>query len=116
MKLPLALPTITSAEINYRIFDIASIDYHIQLYGYLQAKEKKEKPSKCDQFIEGTQEYKSNMPKYSVAILGLTVPQGYHDKTLPTYIRNAIDHPDAGRVYSEEQLRESIELLIKLCK
>lgn len=116
MKLPLALPTITSAEINYRIFDIASIDYHIQLYGYLQTKEKKGRPSECDTFIEGTQEYKSNMSKYSVAVLGLKVPQDRNDKTLPAYIRNAIDHPDSGRVYSEEQLRDSIELLIKLCK
>ena len=115
MKLPLALPTITSAEINYRIFDIASIDYHIQLYGYLQTKENKGSISGCDDFIETTQEYKSNISKYSVAGLGLKVPQGYHDKTLPTYIRNAIDHPDAGRVYSEEQLRDSIELLITLC-
>ena len=116
MKLPLALPTITSAEINYRIFDIASIDYHIQLYGYLQAKEKKGRPSECDTFIEGTREYKSNMSKYSVAVLGLKVPPDRNDKTLPAYIRNAIDHPDAGRVYSEKQFRDSIELLIKLCK
>ena len=115
MKLPLALPTITSAEINYRVFDIISTDYHIQLYGYLQAKENKGSISGCDDFIETTQEYKSNISKYSVAGLGLKVPQGYHDKTLPTYIRNAIDHPDAGRVYSEEQLRDSIELLITLC-
>ena len=116
MKLPLALPTITSAEINYRIFDIISTDYHIQLYGYLQTKENKGSISGCDDFIESTQVYKSNISKYSVASLGLKVPQGYHDKTLPTYIRNAIDHPDSGRVYSEEQLRDSIELLIKLCK
>lgn len=116
MRLPLALPTITSAEINYRIFDIISTDYHIQLYGYLQTKKNKGSISGCDDFIETTQEYKNNMPKYSVAVLGLTVPQGYHDKTLPTYIRNAIDHPDAGRVYSEEQFRDSIELLIQLCK
>ena len=38
---PSVLPTITSAETNYLAFNIVSIDYHIQLYGYLQAKTQK---------------------------------------------------------------------------
>lgn len=37
-------------------------------------------------------------------------------QTLPTFIRNSIDHPDSGYSYTENELRKSIELLIKLCR
>lgn len=37
-------------------------------------------------------------------------------QTLPTYIRNAIDHPDSGRTYTEEELEKSIKLLVELCR
>ena len=37
-------------------------------------------------------------------------------KTWPTYIRNAIDHPDSMRTYSETEFAKSIELLRLLCK
>ena len=37
-------------------------------------------------------------------------------QTLPTFIRNAIDHPDPSRSFTQEDLRISIELLIKLCR
>lgn len=35
---PTILPTITSAETNYLAFGILSVDYHIELYGYLQKR------------------------------------------------------------------------------
>ena len=38
IKAPLVLPSLTSAEINYAVFDLISNDYHIELYGYLQNK------------------------------------------------------------------------------
>lgn len=38
------------------------------------------------------------------------------EKTLPTYIRNLIDHPDPTQSYTQEELKCSIELLIKLCR
>ena len=34
--------------------------------------------------------------------------------TLPTYIRNAIDHPDSGNRFTDDELRRSIEFLIQL--
>ena len=36
--------------------------------------------------------------------------------TLSTYVRNLIDHPDPVRRVTPEELRTSIELLIKLCR
>ena len=35
-------------------------------------------------------------------------------ETLPTYIRNTIDHPDSGRKYEQAELRKSIVYLRNL--
>lgn len=104
------LPTITSAETNYRTFDLPSIDFHIELYGRLQDKEFKATVKSCDDFI-------CTHPAYDSARHGRT--SSYKTTTyatLPTYIRNAIDHPDSGKVFTADELRRSIELLIELCR
>lgn len=109
---PTALPTISNAEVNYNVFGVLSTDYHIQLYGYLQKKENKPSIVACDTFI-------FNSPYYDATIHGKlsTNPRnGTSYQTLPTYIRNAIDHPDSGNVYTEAELDDSIQLLIKLCR
>ena len=41
---------------------------------------------------------------------------GTNYQTLPTYIRNAIDHPDSGNTFTDEELNISIELLVELCR
>nr|MBR4281235.1 AAA family ATPase [Clostridia bacterium] len=107
---PFALPTVTFAETNYLAFDVVSKDYHIELYGYLQNKTGNLTVKNCDNYIAAHSDYdatKHNKPY----IHGSTTYQ-----TLPTYIRNAIDHPDAHYTYTENELRLSIELLVKLCK
>lgn len=43
-------------------------------------------------------------------------PTNTNYETLPTYVRNAIDHPDPAHRFTEQELRNSIELLIKLCR
>ena len=104
------LPTIMAAEVNYLAFDIKSIDYHIALYGDLQTQTGKTKISEMDSYIEAQTEYDSLLhEKMDNSSYG---PY----KTLPTYIRNAIDHPDSGRIYTEEELEKSIVLLRELCK
>ncbi len=107
---PNVLPSVTAAETNYLAFGVPSIDYHIELYGYLQTKTGSHYVEDCDQYISQQPQYdsdKHNKPdRYK--------RQNY--KTLPTYIRNAIDHPDSRRKYTEEELKSSIELLIELCK
>lgn len=109
---PNVLPSITAAETNYLAFGVPSIDYHIELYGYLQTKTGFHRIEDCDGYIAG------RIPIYDVAKhqkIDNSYPP-HHYQTLPTYIRNAIDHPDSGRTYSEEELEESIRLLIELCK
>ena len=107
----------TSAEINYKIFDIISTDLHIQLFGYLQSKFNKERIRECDDLIleKLNNKEESYKNKYIVENLGLPIDEKHVDKTLPVYIRNAIDHPDSARKYEQKHLRDSIELLIELC-
>lgn len=108
---PHVLPSITAAETNYLAFDLPSSDYHIELYGWLQNKESKNTVKSCDDFIKTHQLYNSALHQKQSSN-----PHGTTYDTLTTYIRNAIDHPDPSRTYSEEELKTSIELLIELCR
>lgn len=107
---PSVLPSITGAETTYLAFDLVSIDYHIELYGWLQDKESKHTIKSCDDFIKGQPNYDSTVHSKSSSFNSTTYD------TLPTYIRNAIHHPDSGNIFTEDELRHSIELLIELCK
>lgn len=108
---PSVLPSVTAAETNYLAFGVPSVDYHIELYGYLQIKTGNHSIEGCDRYISQQLQYNSNKHEKN----DNSYP-GHSYITLPTYIRNAIDHPDSGRTYTEEQLKTSIELLIELCK
>ena len=119
---PFVLPTITSAEINYNAFNIISNDYHIELYGYLQNKVSSLlyngdacTVKQCDTYISQQNEYdlsKHNKPSSYTNKDGKVISYN----TLPTYIRNAIDHPSTTGTFTPEELQTSIELLIRLCK
>lgn len=107
---PSVLPSITSAETNYLAFDLISNDYHIELYGWLQDKESKSSVKACDDFIIAQRQYDSVVH---------AKPSNFKTtnySSLPTYIRNAIHHPDSGNSFTRAELRTSIELLIELCK
>jgi hypothetical protein len=106
---PSVLPSITSAETNYLAFDIASIDYHIELYGWLQQKESKDTIKSCDTFITGHSLYVNTIHGKTSNHNATTY------NTISTFIRNTINHPEPSRTYTEEELRISTELLIKLC-
>ncbi len=112
---PSALPTITSAETNFLAFNIASVDYHIELYAYLQNIAAAQTVKECDDYIVEQTAYYN--PQKHEKLDSFTRPNGstISYQSLPTYIRNAIDHPDSGRSYTQEELRCSIELLIQLC-
>lgn len=108
---PSVLPTITSAEINYLAFDVVSNDYHIELYGYLQNKIGTSSVKVCDNYIIAQTALYDASKHAKPSSHGTTTYQ-----TLPTFIRNAIDHPDPTRTFTPDQLRTSIELLIELCR
>lgn len=107
---PSVLPSITNAEINYLAFDIVTNDYHIELYGYLQYKESLSRVKNCDTYIH-------NCPHYNQSTH--SKPSSYNSttyNTLSTYIRNAIDHPDPSRTFTQDELRVSIDLLRDILK
>ena len=120
MTAPSVLPTITSAEVNYLAFDVVSNDYHIELYGYLQntiaiaSAQPNCSVKKCDRHILQQPQYNAAIHHKPSTFVSSNGTINYD--TLPTYIRNAIDHPDPARQFSQEELRTSIELLIELCR
>ena len=121
IQAPLVLPSLTSAEINYVAFDLISNDYHIELYGYLQNKIALARGTtectvkECDTYITQQTDYNRMVHGKASSHTNRSGNVTSYD-TLPTYIRNAIDHPDPTRRFTPEELRTSIELLIKLCQ
>lgn len=110
---PAVLPSITNAETNYLAFDLISNDYHIELYGWLQQKRLLYTVKQCDRYIKSTLQYDvSKHEKISTFTRRDGSTTTYY--TLPTYIRNCIDHPNSGTSFSDEELRTSINLLIQL--
>lgn len=104
------LPMITSAEANYRTFDLPSIDYHIELYGWLQEKESKLSVRSCDEFIAAH-------PLFNPAIHGRrSAFNATTYTTLSTFVRNAIHHPAQGTDFTEDELRTSIRLLTDILR
>lgn len=90
------LPIITAAETNYIAFKIASSDYHILLYGYLHTKTCEGKNIKeFDDYITQQPEYDSNKHEKTY-----TYKRTIY-KSLPTYIRNAIDHPTTNTSFQK---------------
>ena len=110
--LSLFLPSITSAEVNYHAFDIPSIYYHIELYGTLQNRFELSTVKECDKFIKKSNFYNQEI-HYKIWEYKTTIYE-----TLPSYIRNSIDHPDsdANQGFNECELRKSITLLQNLLK
>ena len=112
---PTILPTITSADTNYLAFGILSVDYHIELYGYLQNKTGNDTVKSCDDYIAQSAFFNSALHAKTSSF---TNQRGHttNYQTLPTYIRNLIDHPDPTQNYTQEEFKHSIELLIELCR
>lgn len=119
------LPTITLGEIQWSAFDIPTIDFHVHLFSFLQEKfapivGEVLSVNATDNKIRDTQEYKNAPTKYETGFPRHNVPNG--TETLPTYMRNLIDHPEPHRnLYRDEtefdeKLRESIGLMINIIK
>ncbi len=107
----------TWGEINYYAFGVLSIEFHNELYGFIQAKavsedeknyheEEFEKYLISKGIIQNQQYVRLNKD-------GTTVKQ---IRTLPTKIRNIIHHPENthNTLYTDDELKTSIESLIPL--
>ena len=105
---PIVLPTIVASEVNYAAFGIPTIDYHIALYGAIQANYNKQTIADCDSFIE------SCVPFYNAGQherITTNPNSGRQYKTLPTKVRNNIDHPSTAAPFTPVEMSESIKLM-----
>lgn len=116
------LPRISSAEINYLAFHLPSIEYHVELYGYLQIKEgihagHELNVMETDNFIKNHSSYDPSRHQKPYIFTDRNGNTRTYE-TLCTYIRNCIDHPDPSihPEPSEEEMKCSIELLRELCR
>lgn len=107
----------TWGEINYFAFDVLSVEFHNELYGFLQAKAIDEyrnnyHEEKFDQWLVN-KGFDANKAYNKQTKDGTTKSD---KRTLPTYIRNLIHHPEnkCNEKYTEEELKNSIEKMVKL--
>lgn len=109
---PFLLPVITTAELNYEVFRICSKDYHNELYGYIQKRfNTTSSILSTDKAIAASSPYDSTL-HYKRSI-NANHPSTIYC-TLPTYIRNLIDHPDYQTKITNDEIQKSILLLRKI--
>lgn len=107
----------TWGEINYYGFGVLSVEFHNELYGFIQAKAiienaDNEKEENFDQYLvtKGIVKNKKWIPFRQGS------SQAEKDRTLPTYIRNTIHHPEntCNVKFSNQELKTAIDSLIPL--
>lgn len=103
-------------EINYFAYKFPTIEFHDELYGFIQEKTGKYSEKDIDDFL--TQNGINKTKQWTREDKG--VAKNTYDVTLPVFIRNKIHHPENKTMqvvsYSNQELKESIEKLIKVVK
>ncbi|XQP56035.1 MAG: AAA family ATPase [Mycoplasmoidaceae bacterium] len=109
------LPFISLGEINYIAYKLYSIDFHIQLFGYLQQIYCEKEDEKYRYLNNFNEKLLSLIPNKPELIKTDPWPEA-HNVALPIYIRNCIDHPENKdrTQYTYNELVTSTLLLIEL--
>ncbi len=110
---PLVLPYKSDAEINFKIFNIYSNDFHLQLYDFIQQNfVQKKLITEVDKFIENY-----NDPGfYDKNIHGKqTSYKNFKYETICTSIRNDLHHGNPNS-FSLDELKLSTNLMYKICE
>lgn len=112
---PGVLPSVTSAETTYLAYDVPTVDYHIELFSYIQringSRNGELNVKQTDDYILSNGAY--NPAKHARPDT-FTNPRNNHTthySTLPTFIRNRIDHPNPVDTFTSDQLKLSVELM-----
>lgn len=97
-------------EINYHAYDLPTVEFHNELYGYLQELSGKTSISEFDNYLQNDKnitDTKSYQRNGNIEII-----------TLCSYIRNQIHHPEntSNIQYTDEELKKSVDLLIGAIK
>lgn len=102
------IPTVSFPEVQFLVFGIPTTDYHNQLYGELQNILNKNVKD-TDTYILSTNHFTQQLQRIS----NFNTTTYY---ALPTYIRNAIHHPNAQNNFNEVELALSINVLRNILK
>lgn len=106
----------TWGEINYRAFDVCSVEFHNELFGRVQRHLEEKKSNGKSATNKEINEF---LQKQGVPISKewITTPgRKKIDTTLPVFVRNSIHHPEnkENDPVSDDELRASIEHLVKI--
>ncbi|MGN0711796.1 MAG: AAA family ATPase [Anaerovoracaceae bacterium] len=101
----------SSAEVNYLAFGMDKMEYHIQLFATLHNTLQDITGGQVDKTLSSIDKYIKNHSCYDSSKHEREDRLYHHYYTLPTYIRNAIDHPNEGRTYNDNDFEISIQLL-----
>lgn len=99
-------------EVNYNAYNMATVEFHNELYGWLQEKYSLNTERDVESYLD-TQGI--GKPKQWIKEKSGTVQPAY-DITLCSYVRNSIHHPENrnNTPFTETELSESIEILIRV--
>ena len=109
------LPSPSLNEVNYLSFEEISLEYHDELYGYLQTKAIEENSNNSVK-VEFDTWLKNKMDNYPLKqwtkIKKDQSTEAYH-YTLSSYIRNRVHHPENtnNSVETIEEIKQSIEAM-----
>ena len=108
---------ISYPEVIYTAFGIASPELHIQLYGMLHSRFLAQYPQ--NHYLKCFDGYLAGIPGVPIKTW-INVNNGTQYDTLPTFIRNKIDHPEAKDAnnkkykFTESELKTSIDWMLTL--
>ena len=110
------LPYVSSNEVNYLAFDLATAEYHDELYGHVQETQQTFYETEMIAYLnsKGQQNTHQWNPERS------GTPLGVKNVPLSVFIRNKIHHPEnktmRNSIYTQADLRQSTESLIGILK
>ncbi len=99
----------TISEVNYKAFGLYTIEFHNELYGYLQEREECWRIHEMETFLSGK--------GISKNLTWIKMPSNKtEDLTICSYVRNSIHHPEntANEQVDDNLLKSSIDTLVKL--
>lgn len=103
-------------EINYFAYEYLTIEFHDELYGYIQEKASVYAEKDVDQLL--TTEGLHKAKKWKRESGGKVVAE--YDVTLSVFIRNKVHHPEnksmASETFTNDDLRQSTEQMIRVVK
>ena len=111
-----ALPYLSSNEVNYLAFKLATVEYHDELYGHIQ--EIQEKYGEAEMITYLNSNGQANTKQWNPEREGQL--QGAKNVPLQVFIRNKTHHPEnramQSKGFSQSELKHSIDAMIDIIR